>query len=125
MDGVARLPAMHRHDPLQTQRRAHTRLARDAPQTLVARSSARSESGLIANVLGSWDSRHMQRMFCAISFALSTATAMTVWAQEDVARVLKQQTQELFDAVTSGDARVWDRYLDANVIYLSEDGTRK
>jgi hypothetical protein len=67
----------------------------------------------------------MQRMLCAMSFALSTATAMTVWAQEDVAHVLKQQTQELFDAVTSGDARVWDRYLDANVIYLSEDGTRK
>jgi ketosteroid isomerase-like protein len=53
------------------------------------------------------------------------ATAHRIAAQEDIARILKQQTQELFDAVTSGDARVWDRHLDANVIYLSEDGTRK
>lgn len=67
----------------------------------------------------------MQRMSCAMTLALSAATVVTVSAQQDVARILEQQTQELFDAVTTGDARVWDRYLDANVIYLSEDGVRK
>lgn len=67
----------------------------------------------------------MQRMWCVLALALGAATAVTVRAQEDVARTLKQQTRELFDAVTAGDARVWDRYLDANVIYLSEDGVRK
>jgi len=61
----------------------------------------------------------------AIAVALSALTASRMAAQEDVARMLKQQTQELFDAVSSGDARVWDRYLDANAINLSEDGVRK
>ena len=45
--------------------------------------------------------------------------------QNDVARVIERQTQELLNAVSAGDARVWDRYLDEKVIYLAEDGTRK
>src|SRR4030095_1677277 len=45
--------------------------------------------------------------------------------QEDVARVLERQTQELLDAVTAGDSRVWERYLDEQIIYLAEDGVRK
>ena len=49
----------------------------------------------------------------------------TVVGQEDVAKVLKAQTQALLDAVSNGDLRVWDRYLDPRVLYLSEDGTRK
>lgn len=57
--------------------------------------------------------------------ALTLASARTRAQNNDVARVLEQQTQELLNAVSSGDARVWDRYLDANVIYLAEDGTRK
>jgi ketosteroid isomerase-like protein len=67
----------------------------------------------------------VQRTFGAIAVALSALTASRMAAQEDVARILKQQTQELFDAVAVGDAHVWDRYLDANAIYLSEDGVRK
>jgi len=67
----------------------------------------------------------VQRTLGAIAVALIGLTANKIAAQEDVARILKQQTQELFDAVTAGDARVWDRYLDANAIYLSEDGVRK
>ncbi len=57
--------------------------------------------------------------------ALTLASASALAQNNDVARVLQQQTQELLNAVSSGDARVWDRYLDANVIYLAEDGTRK
>jgi hypothetical protein len=48
--------------------------------------------------------------------ALTLASASTRAQNNDVARVLEQQTQELLNAVSSGDARVWDRYLDANVI---------
>jgi hypothetical protein len=57
--------------------------------------------------------------------ALTLASASALAQNSDVARVLEQQTQELLNAVSSGDARVWDRYLDANAIYLAEDGTRK
>jgi len=46
-------------------------------------------------------------------------------ATDDVTKVLQKQTQALMDAVSSGDARVWDRYLDPTVLYLNEDGVRK
>jgi ketosteroid isomerase-like protein len=57
--------------------------------------------------------------------ALTLASASALAQNNDVARVLEQQTQELLNAVSSGDAGVWDHYLDANAIYLAEDGTRK
>jgi hypothetical protein len=66
----------------------------------------------------------VRRTSWAIALAFCAAT-IRVSAQQDVATILKRQTQELFDAVTAGDARVWDRYLDVNAIYLSEDGVRK
>jgi len=50
--------------------------------------------------------------------ALTLASASTLAQNDDVGRVLEQQTQELVNAVSSGDARVWDRYLDANAIFL-------
>jgi len=60
---------------------------------------------------------------------LSAAGARVVFAQDaatdDVTRVLQKQTEALMDAVSSGDARVWDRYLDPAVLYLNEDGVRK
>jgi hypothetical protein len=40
----------------------------------------------------------------------------------DSEAVLRRQTQELMDAVTNGDAKVWDRYLDPDVVYVSEAG---
>lgn len=43
-------------------------------------------------------------------------------APADSAAVLKAQTQALLDAVTAGDARVWDRLLDPDVLYVSEAG---
>ncbi|MEO7735474.1 MAG: DUF4440 domain-containing protein [Kofleriaceae bacterium] len=43
-------------------------------------------------------------------------------AVPDASAVLKQQTQALLDAVTAGDPKVWDRYLDPQVIYVSEAG---
>src|ERR1700729_4259179 len=35
------------------------------------------------------------------------------------------QMQEMADALVPGDAAVWDKYLDANVIYAEEDDTYK
>ena len=66
----------------------------------------------------------LARLF-AIALALCAASEDTSTAQEDQMRALEKQTQELMDAVSTGDSSVWDRYLDANVLYLSEDGVRK
>jgi hypothetical protein len=39
--------------------------------------------------------------------------------------LITTQMQEMVDALVSGDAAVWDKYLDANVIYAEEDDTYK
>jgi hypothetical protein len=44
-------------------------------------------------------------------------------AAEEVEGLLRRQTQELFDAITAGTPAVWERYLDPQAIYTSEDGT--
>ena len=36
--------------------------------------------------------------------------------------LLKRETQELLDAVAVGDTAVWDRYLDPQLLYISEAG---
>ena len=40
----------------------------------------------------------------------------------DARAVLAQQTQAMLDAITAGDPAVWDRYLDPQVLYVSEAG---
>ena len=62
----------------------------------------------------------MKRWLLGIALALLTPALRSapLAQQDDVSRVLEKQTQELLDAVSAGDARVWDRYLDAKVIYL-------
>src|SRR5437763_1676323 len=35
---------------------------------------------------------------------------------------LRAHTQALLDAVTAGDPHIWDRYLDPQIIYISEAG---
>jgi len=66
----------------------------------------------------------MKRLTTIVALMLATRTGALAQTN-DVARVLERQTQELLNAVTAGDARVWDRYLDEKVLYLAEDGTRK
>ena len=44
-------------------------------------------------------------------------------ASEDTAAVLQRQTRELIDAITTGSAAVWDRYLDPRVVVTAEDGS--
>ena len=60
---------------------------------------------------------------CAIAgLLLACGTGPGVRAPAGSEAVLKAQTQQLLDAVTAGDATVWDRYLDPQMIYLDEAG---
>ena len=43
-------------------------------------------------------------------------------AGEDVKPTLTRQAQELLDAVSTGDAKVWDKYLAPDAIYVDESG---
>jgi len=46
-------------------------------------------------------------------------------ADPDTPAILRAQTQALLDAIAVGDAKVWDRYLDPRVVYVSEEGVRE
>src|ERR1700759_2428321 len=48
--------------------------------------------------------------------------ATPAMAAEDVSALLQRQTQELFDAVSNGDASVWNKYLDADAVITDEAG---
>jgi Domain of unknown function (DUF4440) len=52
--------------------------------------------------------------------ALSSTPAFS-----DDRALITTQMQEMADALVPGDAAVWDKYLDANVIYAEEDDTYK
>src|SRR5215203_3619455 len=61
---------------------------------------------------------------CGVLLFLQTlALAAEEGTSEDTAEVLRRQTQEMIDAVTTGSAAVWERYLDAKAVYTAEDGT--
>jgi Domain of unknown function (DUF4440) len=49
----------------------------------------------------------------------------TSQAASDVSTLLQRQTQQLLDALAAGDRAPWQRYLAENVVFLTEDGTRK
>jgi hypothetical protein len=57
-----------------------------------------------------------------LASAAACAAAPTARPPGSVDAVLRAQTQALLDAVAPGDAAVWDRYLDPQVVYLSEAG---
>jgi uncharacterized protein DUF4440 len=44
-------------------------------------------------------------------------------SDRDVATQLERQTQELLDAITTGSANVWERYLDSAVSFTTEGGS--
>ena len=56
--------------------------------------------------------------------AMSCALFITP-ALADDRRTISAQMQELADAVAPGNRAVWDKYLDASVIYAEEDDTYK
>jgi len=59
---------------------------------------------------------------CAIWITACATGPAVRTAVPDATAVLKQQTQALLDAVTAGDPKVWDRYLDPQMLYVSEAG---
>jgi hypothetical protein len=56
-------------------------------------------------------------------FAFLFAIGASAGASESVPDILRRQTQELIDAITTGSAAVWDRYLDEDLRYVDESGT--
>jgi hypothetical protein len=50
------------------------------------------------------------------------ATAVGARPPANSEATLKAQTQALLDAVAAGDTKVWDRYLDPQMMYVSEAG---
>ncbi|MBI3676833.1 MAG: DUF4440 domain-containing protein [Proteobacteria bacterium] len=52
---------------------------------------------------------------------LSLVVATPTLAQ-DASATLAHQTQELYDAIASGDAKVWDKYIAAGATYVDEAG---
>jgi hypothetical protein len=59
----------------------------------------------------------------AVSLVVGLQAGTARPAGEDVAALLRRQTQELVDAISTGSAQVWERYLDPNVRYIDETGT--
>jgi len=66
----------------------------------------------------------MSARTCAILNILAAALWLLTpaAAAEDIEKILQQQTQELMDAVSRGDASVWEHYLDPSVSYTDESG---
>ena len=62
----------------------------------------------------------MRAIILLVVLAMSAAP---VWA--DDRGVITAQMQAMADALVGGESAVWDKYLDANVIYAEEDDTYK
>jgi ketosteroid isomerase-like protein len=57
-----------------------------------------------------------------ITAAVIAPAAAARGADETVSALLERQTQELMDAVSTGTAAVWERYLDPAAVYVDESG---
>ncbi len=69
-------------------------------------------------------SNRRQRL-CRLQFILvivALAGASDILAAPDDAATIKRQSQEFSDASASGDAKVLDKYLDEDVIFMDESG---
>jgi ketosteroid isomerase-like protein len=58
----------------------------------------------------------------ALVASLALTAVVTARADESVPDLLRRQTQELVDAISSGTPAVWERYLDESVRYVDESG---
>jgi hypothetical protein len=66
------------------------------------------------------------KLWALVALALGAhSVSPPVSADADTEATLQRQTQELLDAITSGSAAVWERYLDSAVSYTTEDGARR
>jgi hypothetical protein len=62
----------------------------------------------------------MRALFLAAGLLIAATPAI---AAEDVSALLKRQTQAMYDALVPADAKVWDGYLDVDVLSTDENGT--
>lgn len=56
-------------------------------------------------------------------FVLAVLVAAPVAAAEDTQAIITRQFQEMNDAIIGGHAEVWDKYVDADLLYVEEDGS--
>ena len=61
---------------------------------------------------------------CGLLF-IARPVATQTGSSDDVTALLQRQTQELMDAIATGDRAPWMRYLDDRVVYAAEDGATK
>jgi ketosteroid isomerase-like protein len=64
----------------------------------------------------------MRPLLSALVLVSIFAVHTPAGAAENIPELLRRQTQELVDAISSGSAAVWDRYLDPEVRYVDESG---
>jgi ketosteroid isomerase-like protein len=60
----------------------------------------------------------MRRFLLAAFVLVVTPTC----AAEDTSALIKRQTQEMYDSLVPGDAKIWDKYLDDAVVVTDENG---
>jgi ketosteroid isomerase-like protein len=58
-----------------------------------------------------------------VRLALLVALSLPAWAEDSA--LITAHMQEMSDAIASGGSAIWDRYLDASVIFAEEDDTFK
>ena len=61
----------------------------------------------------------MRALFLATSMLIAAAPA---FAAEDVSAIIKHQSQQMYDALVPGEAKIWDGYLDADALITDENG---
>ena len=61
---------------------------------------------------------HHRFLFGVLMF-VAAAPAQAV---EDDGAILRRQAQELMDAVSVGNAKIWEKYMDPQVVYIDEEG---
>lgn len=65
----------------------------------------------------------MRKKLCLLAVLVLLPLQGSAKPSEDAAEVLRRQTQEMVDAISSGGAAVWQRYLDDKAVYTAEDGS--
>lgn len=66
---------------------------------------------------------HYRRVVPKVTLLVLMAGCLPAFAAEDTAALIKRQSQEFSDASATGDAAVFDRYLDDRVTFMNEDGS--
>src|SRR5262245_54620131 len=64
----------------------------------------------------------MTRLLYVVLAVSACRTAPEVRAPDNSDATLRAIPQQMLDAVTAGDPSVWDRYVDPDIVYVSEAG---